>query len=526
MKFTKPSFNKIEPKALTTFISTVYLIIFFLIYPLFMKSGYINISYDKYTFFLYSSLVAILLMLVTGMFLLFRELNKFLVTDFFVLIFILISTISFILSDYRKDGFSSFLGSDGWYMGYLTILVMCVLYFLISRLWLFEKLVIYVIFIGSFIVNLLGILDRYSVYLIPLEVRNPSFISTLGNINWFMGFYSVITPLGVVLFLIELKKSHKNGMVSRNAKLLGVYVFVSLLAGFAQGSDGIVLFDAALFVCIICLVRSGKIYLEHSCLIFLMWALAQIVFVLMMHFPGLEYNYEIAGIYLIFTNLYIAPIIVALVLLVYLIIRNKVNKGHDINITKKRVTSSILGIFFSLIMVWIVVGIINTNTGFIDENSGYLTFDRRFASNRGETMWAGAEAFKNSGVREKLVGVGPDMFDSKVYSIDEISSELRNLWPNDRLTNSHSEMLTMLVNQGVFGVIAYMGIFISFVIFIFKGSKSISKDKMPDFAIASAISVICYLSHNLMSFSQILNTPFIFVIMGMGIAAVLRNNAV
>lgn len=201
MKFTKPSFNKIDPKALTTFISTVYLIVFFLIYPLFMKSGYVNISYDKYTFFIYSSLVAILLLLVTGLFLLFRELNRILITDFFVLIFILLSTISFLLSSYRQDGLNSVLGAEGWYMGYLTILVMCVLYFLISRLWLFEKIVVYAIFIGSFLVYLLGILDRYSLYIIPLEVRNSSFISTLGNINWFMGFYSVITPLGVVLFL-------------------------------------------------------------------------------------------------------------------------------------------------------------------------------------------------------------------------------------------------------------------------------------------------------------------------------------
>lgn len=525
MKFTKPSFNKIDPKALTTFISTVYLIVFFLIYPLFMKSGYVNISYDKYTFFIYSSLVAILLLLVTGLFLLFRELNRILITDFFVLIFILLSTISFLLSSYRQDGLNSVLGAEGWYMGYLTILVMCVLYFLISRLWLFEKIVVYAIFIGSFLVYLLGILDRYSLYIIPLEVRNSSFISTLGNINWFMGFYSVITPLGVVLFLLELKKSHENGTISLNAKLLAVYVFVAFLAGFAQGSDGIVLFDAALFVCILCLVRSRRIYLEHSCLVFLMWALSQIIFVLMMHFPGLDYNYDISGIYRLLTNIYIAPIVVVLVLLTYLFIRNKVRKGHDVSITKKRMAGVVLGIFFSLIVLWLVVCIINTNTGFIDENSGYLTFDRHFASGRGETMWAGTEAFKNSGVREKLIGAGPDMFDLKVYSIESVSSELKRVWPNDRLTNAHSEILTILVNQGILGIITYIGIFISYILLIFKGSKNVSKKDIPGFSLAVAVSVICYLSHNLMSFSQILSTPFIFIIMGMGVSAVHKNNS-
>ena len=79
-----------------------------------------------------------------------------------------------------------------------------------------------------------------------------------------------------------------------------------------------------------------------------------------------------------------------------------------------------------------------------------------------------------------------------------------------RLTNAHNELLTGLVNTGILGAGFYLGIFVSF---IFKCIKRGEKDS--EFYIF-ALCAVCYLIHNVVSFAQILNLPFMFIIMGMG----------
>ena len=87
---------------------------------------------------------------------------------------------------------------------------------------------------------------------------------------------------------------------------------------------------------------------------------------------------------------------------------------------------------------------------------------------------------------------------------------LRENFGQDRLCNTHNELLTELVNTGALGVCLYAGIFISFI----RGCMKTGR-RNPQ-AYLYGVCAFCYLAHNMVSFAQVLNLPFAFVLMGMG----------
>ena len=514
MRFSKLSyrnFKNIGDKTLTTYILLVYMFIILMIYPFYMKEGYVNISEHKFVFYLYSSVGAVLLLSVTGINVWYEKLFKnpehikkrLLLTDVFVLLFIIATVISFAVSSFKDI---AILGTDGWYMGLITLLLVSILYFFTSRLFDYEDTVVYMAVAASFVVYLLGICDRFSFYIIPLSQRDPSFISTLGNINWFMGYYSVMTPLGVSILLHELKKRR------RNIKLymLFIYVFTAFTAGFAQGSESVFLFDAALFTGLLFLCYKGKTDIENLLLLLIMWGLSgQSVRFLKVLFKN-GYNYDSGGLCDILTSNSITLLIstIACVILLFVTYFRKRNRSF---FEKQGMLLVFILIGVSAV-AYVVMGLLKTkaSVSFIPDHSMFF-FDERFGSGRGHAFKAAVDTFKDAGIWQKLIGVGPDCFKEAVYALPGRANLLRQIWPHDLLINAHNELLTMLINEGVLGTLAYVGIFVSYIVSAFKRGRD-----MVDFGIG--LSVFCYLLHNMISFAQVLNTPFIFLLMGIGTA--------
>lgn len=523
MKFSHLSFKELSSKALTSLIISAYLIVIFLIYPFFMKNGYVGIANAKYEFFLYSSLITILLLLLTGFVPLVNSFKKFLVTDIFVILFTVVTIVSYFVSPYRTQ---AFIGSEDWNMGFLTWIVLIMLYFLISRLWDFSKVMLYVALIGSFGVFLLGILDRFSLYILPLETRNPSYISTLGNINWFMGYYSVLVPIGVGLWCnASILAPAKRSVILKI--LLGIYVIVAFAAGFAQGGESVLLFDAALFAGILFFVLRGRIKIKMLFLTIAFWGFGALVIRIMRLIPGLEFNYETTGVCARLSegNLMLAVTAVAIVLWLVLSLLERNEQTGKVFSTISRVIAISIFVLMSIgVIGWVIIGILKTNTDILDgfENSVFY-FDIRFGSGRGLAFWAGFKGIESLGPGRFFIGIGPDCFDQFVYSLSGVGDALRFYWPADRLTNAHSELLTMMVNEGVPGLLAYLGIFVSSVISVSKRIICREETEFSVIGICIVLSVVCYLVHNLISFSQILNTPFIFIVLGVGGSLVLNS---
>lgn len=226
--------------------TTAYLLLIFGVYPFYMKQGYVDIGKAKYHFFIFSSLAAAgiftlisILLTAQGIYQWLKKRKMYLIdwnnlsiVDLLVMMYAAEIFISYAFSDFRGE---ALWGTEGWYMGLVLKLILCALYFFISRLWDGNRFVWHMSIVISGVVFVLGILDRFSIYLIPLEIRQPEFISTLGNINWFNGYLSVLAPIGICMFLFQNKNIY--------LKLFyGIYTIISFMAGVSQGGDSIFLF--------------------------------------------------------------------------------------------------------------------------------------------------------------------------------------------------------------------------------------------------------------------------------------------
>lgn len=141
-----------------------------------------------------------------------------------------------------------------------------------------------------------------------------------------------------------------------------------------------------------------------------------------------------------------------------------------------------------------------------------LTWNRdvSWGSGRGG-LWALAlDSFKQGDIWQKLFGVGPDCYAEYVYSHFPVKEYLvqQGHWKYAVFTNAHNEWLTQLTNIGLIGMAAYASIFLTG---FFRFGKRCRKDAY--FCLA-VLALAMYISNSFFSFQQVLNTPFLFLVLG------------
>ena len=133
-------------------------------------------------------------------------------------------------------------------------------------------------------------------------------------------------------------------------------------------------------------------------------------------------------------------------------------------------------------------------------------------------------AWKEQGLWKKLIGVGPDCMSAYIYQDGnkELLSYVSKVWPNQRLTNAHCEALTLLLNQGILGSGCFAGIILYTLKKLWEENKRETKDVLTG---ACKLAVVAYAVHNLFSFQQVLNTPLMFILLGMAFPSCTREGS-
>lgn len=497
------------------YILKIYFFILMVIYPFYMQDGYWEIGAVKYFFFRNLSLLVMGIMtpVVIINFLCSRRTwghkkesvleycRRLSVTDLFVYGYLTIVLISYLLTDFRSK---AFWGEDGWYMGLVSQLIFVFIYFMFSKYFRWNNDMLYAVLGSSGLVFLLGILNRYSIYPIPIQTKSPVFISTLGNINWFCGYWTVLAPLGIMFY--------RNSREGWQRAVAGVYVAICFLSGITQGSRGAYLALAGIFILLFCLSFQENQKMYRFLEICGLFALSGQIARLLRHLPGFIINYEdeLANV---FTNTGLTLYIGAAVLACYMLLRYLAEHKGYLIARHKALRLCVITLIAVTVLVYIILTIVNACVpggvaGFADKQA--FIFNNKWGSSRGGTWICGLRAYGDMTLIQKLVGVGPDCFAEYVYAIPELAWHIYMEFGEFRLTNAHGEWITMLVNQGVVGVICYAGIFISaFIRFIKKAPEH-------TFLYLCAASVWTYMIHNIVSFQQVLNTPFVFLVIGIG----------
>lgn len=492
--------------------TTAYLIAIFCLYPFYIEQGYANISEAKNRFLLDVSIAGFLILLLTaaaGMIIQFAagkkqnyliDWEKISVTDLLVICYATAVFLSYAFSDYRKE---ALWGMDGWYIGTVLLLLLCGLYFLVSRMWDRKEIVLFLCAAASAGVFLMGICNRFSFYPILFKGTQPDYISTLGNINWFCGYLAVTAPIGIGLFMFSRELWKR--------RVFAIFSVIAFMAGFCQGSTSVFLWFAALFGILFWISLEKKEWLcRFFFLIFLWGAAGQLIYLLRIIFPG-RYSYETNNLcgYMTGNTMTLWIGLAAFAVSVLLKKENRKSQGRkDAGTRIKRILILITAAFISL---WIGLSVMNTAWGipFLSKE-GFFILDGNWGNGRGATFQTGWQIFWELPFLHKLFGAGPDCFFKYAYVQPERALMLRSFFGNARLTNAHNELLTGLVNTGIIGVSLYIGIFISFI------ARSMKKGKENPTAYIFAICAFCYFIHNNLSFAQLLNLPYVFLFMGMG----------
>lgn len=508
---------------------SVYLCVILAVLPLYNR-GYAQIGTDKENFFIKTMTYAgefLLPMFVLWLILrvivakqkkelpafwkipesIWRTLN---ITDKFAALYGISVVLSYVFTRYRGE---ALWGTVSWRMGMWTQLGAVIVYFMVSRMWHGKDWIPALILPVSVVVFSLGYLNKFELCPVDKEIINSSFISTIGNINWYCG-YLVTVLFGGVYLLWKMGPGF-----NRKKLILMGYVTIGFASLATQGStSGIVTFAVVMFVLLgVSVGDAGKMEcFWQEMTLFSVACLVTYVLRSLNVFSQELVLEEITNI-LTFSAVSVIMTIVS-VLMLCLIHRMRSTQHYSVKVWSTIYRCVAIVISVVIVLIFVLIGINTLLGGALTGNvadpdvAKWMTFSGDWGSNRGATWSAGAGCFWETDLLHKLFGVGPDCM--YAFLSNEGSPELQNMvyerFYGNRLTNAHNEWLTILVDMGILGLVSYAGMMISAVRnFLREGDKSA-------LAGACGFCVLAYTVNNMFSFQQVMNISTMFVIMGIG----------
>ncbi|MBR3635027.1 MAG: O-antigen ligase family protein [Lachnospiraceae bacterium] len=489
------------------YITIAYLFIITVIYPFYFEKGYINMGEAKWHFYKVFTFSFIVIMTILYMFYEDKKRSKNSVTDNMVISYAVICVISFIFSSYKEY---TMWGIGGWYMGLISQLWFVFTYLYVSRFYRHNKWLVVGCLTSSFGVFVIGIIQRFMI-LDPFGLLSgivsslyDEYISTIGQSSWFSSYLVVIAPIGFYCYwnCDDIKKRI----------LAGIYTLIASVMFIVQNSDcAILALGAIMLVFFLLSFDSMKHMLRFTQILMIMfgsWSLTGFL-----QEKLLYKTVEFSGIMIkVSESRYTLAAFVGTVLF-YIILRLvSKNKRFDISVLSIVPKVIVAAVFICSLLLVLYVGMNSAGklSGTVLESSNnYLRVDENWGNRRGVSWIISFKTYGLMGLKDKLIGVGPDGFYNIVYRF--FANEMNEVWGNDKiLTCAHNEWLTMLINVGLIGAILYIGVFISSLLRFVK----LYKNDMRLIAIIAAL--IGYMVHNTFCYQQVICTPLIFILLGIG----------
>ncbi|MCR4901883.1 MAG: O-antigen ligase family protein [Butyrivibrio sp.] len=460
--------------------------------------SYVGLSDNKFIFYKIVSVIGICILSVLYAILFFLKQKRndksfrlghnYRETDIFLVFFVLSNIVTFIFSENKTE---SLWGTSGWQIGFLTWMIMLFYFYSFSGFMQWNKYLWYAIFLPVFAVMLIAVLNRFGFFLLYGVDSTTIFLSTIGNINWYCGYLSVFLPIGAALLMTNTLKMNQ-------FLLLTIFITVGYVSAFTQGSESALLIIASILLVIGFVgLENRKMWITYLVQVFLCGLSSEISRHLVRFFG---YAYEADNPCIKIVNSRIGLIVCAAA---FLLISGS-RLCESLNIKWKM-------LLYRTIYVIIVLCILAFGVFYLINN-----FDENWGNGRGFIWQYSIKLFQELDLKSKLIGVGQDGFADYSYSYREYLLILDERFGAARLTNAHSELFTIIINNGIIGAIAFIGLFV----FTMKTLISSYKKDKNIFALVFLVSIITYCINNLVSFTQILSTPYIFMFMGIGVASV------
>lgn len=406
--------------------------------------------------------------------------------------------ISAICSPY---GSTAWNGEREWYLGAITICLMVGGFLLTAAYGDACKTAVLLGEAAFTAVTLIGLLQKLGYDLLGLlkgyvvgDWEFTHMLTTLGNSNWLSGYYSVMFPLSMALFHRALEEGKKVSVLVTGT--CNVFAMMLLLL---QGSDsGVIVACTVMGLCFY-LDRKQTGRLEAYFLFLVAVSVGMSIWGKGMMYLG---TFDILlqdGIAKKLAAWQGWLLFAAGCLLLWGIYR-KIPEDKK-KILQKGVLYSTLAAA-AVILVWYLHRLSGTDFAEWGNSRGKLW----------QMAWTG---FREGNLRQKLLGAGPDCFAEYLGELLPGGTVLfdKGYFEGSVFTNAHNEWLTTLVNMGLLGVAAYAAVFITAL-------RTYKKNFL------AVLLLLTYGIHSLISFQQVLNAPFFFLVLGLCEAADRREKTI
>lgn len=420
------------------------------------------------------------------------------VTDAFVVLYAVVVGISWLAGDDRAD---TLWGAEGWYMGLGTQLICVAIYFLVSRFVVQKVDVLPYLLQVSFLLFLWGHLNRFSIYPVQMAFQAPQFISTMGNVNWFSGYWSVFFATGVVLYWITEKKDIKHQI------FYGIYTAEAVGFGIVEGSDSAYISLLVVFLLLFLLSFQKVLRMERFLELLLITSAAC---------QGMRLITVLAPQALNMTDPLSSFCLGNSTLLLFLLaalLRFLLSKKGDASPVPfsflRILVPALLGAAAVIYVVLLARNTINRGSiGALSGSQAFL-FDQSWGNGRMGAWRDGLMIFASLPFWKKLIGAGPDAFYFYGSAHQQINALMEAQFSGSRLTNAHNECITILANLGLLGLTGFLGM-------VWTGTmRCLKKAAEEPVLVLFAACILSYFWHNMFSFEQVENLPYFYLMLGL-----------
>lgn len=441
-----------------------------------------------------------------------RTANKaFFLQDGALLCFLCIAMISTLQSDYL---FESFWGNEGRYSGLFLLMIYSVNYFIITRLWIWNRWWIDLFLIGGILMCLIGIANYFSFDVLNFVegmdgASRVYFVSTIGNINTYTAYISLLIGVSTALFVFE-----------NNRRREGAYFIcmtVSFFAIILADSDSGYLAIGSLF-CFLpyCILHDKRQTVKYLIAMTLLLTIFPCIGYLNIFFSDTVRGLNSLFNVIVSSNILFIIILTLWISTIGLLLSYKKKRNWSIDFSHK------LKWLWTLILV---CGLIIVTMIFVDINllgnyerykllGNYFQFDDSWGTNRGYIWRKSIELYRDFSLPHKIFGYGPDTVG--ILATLEIKEEvLKNL--HQIFDNVHNEYLQYFITIGPVGLASYL-IFLISTIYLM-----LAKKNAPIIIKACAFGTLCYSCQAFVNLSVPIVAPMFWLLLSIGMA-IARNS--
>lgn len=481
----------------------MFMVLMFTLLPLYYSDNYYNILNDKrdiYWLFSRILFVVIAVSLCISLMLVIKnhqfsknmrtQLRKISALDVVMLLFGILAIVSTV---YSADSGNSISGENAWDVGTQMIVCSVIVYFIISRCYSGKGDLWVYLYFGTAAVLAIGIIDRLGYDFLIMHDEIPLqyniFISTIGNVNFWAGYLSIIIPFFMLASLFT-----KNRFARFFIYLLLLAAYFSLFITLTN-TTYIGIGIAALFVVWYSLCKVNR--LKNLAINGILFAIAGGIAEVLWKHPCTPRAIDTDSVskLLLAHRLYLVPGILGMVIILLFLLGTvfpgKIRTKMDTCVER----------VFSKVWIWlIIVGVIGMVFYVI------YNYNLKLFNFRGSIWYFSFMGFLDGTLWQKLMGVGPALLDT-VTQAQIAKADFYVEW-NWLYCTAHNDLLEYLVTMGVFGAACRLLMYVFPFVMYTKG-----KERKPEKA-AVLVALVGYLGQGLFTGPYILTYVLYTIFLG------------